>query len=59
MAAEVLIHIARHLGHAYGFASLAPQLLVSMNKLSAAKVPAYLRQMADAELLAKKPPQSA
>ncbi|CUI03073.1 3'-5' exonuclease [Massilia antarctica] len=59
VAAEVLIHIARHLGHAYGFASLAPQLLVSMNKLSAAKVPAYLRQVADAELLAKKPPQSA
>ncbi|RSZ61047.1 3'-5' exonuclease [Massilia atriviolacea] len=59
VAADLLIHIARHLGDTYGFGALAPQLLVSMNKLSAAKVPAWLRQMADAARLAENPPQSA
>jgi DNA polymerase-3 subunit epsilon len=59
VAADLLIHIARHLGQTYGFGAVAPQLLVSVNKLSAAKVPAWLRQMADEALLAEKPPQSA
>ena len=46
VAAEVLIHIGRHLGSTYGLGSLAPQLLVSVNKLSAAKVPDFLQKYA-------------
>ena len=46
VAAEVLIHIGRHLGQAYGLGAVAPQLLVSLNKLSAAKVPDYLSKYA-------------
>jgi DNA polymerase-3 subunit epsilon len=42
VAAEVLIHIGRHLGSSYGLGQLEPQLLVSVNKLSAAKVPGFL-----------------
>jgi DNA polymerase III subunit epsilon len=48
VAAEVLIHIGRHLGSAYGLDAVDPQLLVSVNKLSAAKVPAFLHQYASA-----------
>ncbi len=46
VAAEVLIHIARHLGTTYGLGPVAPQLLVSVNKLSAAKVPDFLQKYA-------------
>ena len=46
VAAEVLIHIGRHLGSTYGLGLLAPQLLVSVNKLSAAKVADYLQKYA-------------
>lgn len=46
VAAEVLLHIGQHLGRSCGLAKVAPQLLVSLNKLSAAKVPAYLQQYA-------------
>ena len=46
MAAEVLIHIGRHLGSTYGLGPVAPQLLVSVNKLSAAKVPDFLQKYA-------------
>ncbi len=46
VAAEVLIHIGRHLGSTYGLGPLTPQLLVSVNKLSAAKVPDYLQKYA-------------
>ena len=42
VAAEVLIHIGRHIGSSYGLGQVEPQLLVSVNKLSAAKVPAFL-----------------
>jgi len=42
VAAEVLIHIGRHLGSTYRLPAVAPALLLSVNKLSAAKVPAYL-----------------
>jgi DNA polymerase-3 subunit epsilon len=42
VAAEVLIHVARHLGNNYGLAGIEPALLVSVNKLAAAKVPAFL-----------------
>ena len=46
VAAEVLIHIGRHLGSTYGLGPLTPQLLVSVNKLSAAKVPDFLQKYA-------------
>ena len=42
VAAEVLIHIGRHLGQSYQLAQLPPDLLVALNKIAAAKVPAYL-----------------
>lgn len=46
VAAEVLIHIGHHLGSTYGLGPVAPQLLVSVNKLSAAKVPDFLQKYA-------------
>ena len=46
VAAEVLIHIGKHLGSTYGLGPVAPQLLVSLNKLSAAKVPDFLQKYA-------------
>jgi DNA polymerase-3 subunit epsilon len=45
-AAEVLLHIGRHLGERYGLGRVEPQLLVALNKLSAAKVPAFLANYA-------------
>lgn len=52
VAAEVLIHIGRHLGSTYGLGPMTPQLLVSVNKLSAAKVPDFLQKYA----VTNKPP---
>jgi DNA polymerase-3 subunit epsilon len=46
VAAELLMHIGRHLGSQYQLGPLAPQLLVSVNKLSAAKVPDFLQKYA-------------
>ena len=46
VAAEVLNHIGSHLGATYRLPSVEPQLLVSVNKLAAAKVPAYLHKYA-------------
>lgn len=48
VAAEVLIHIGRHIGSAYGIARVDPALLVSVNALSAAKVPQFLHKQAQA-----------
>jgi DNA polymerase-3 subunit epsilon len=49
VGAELLIHIAGHLGRSYGLDQVASALLVSVNKLSAAKVPAYLEKYAGAK----------
>jgi DNA polymerase-3 subunit epsilon len=49
VGAELLIHIARHLGRSYGMDQVESELLVSVNKLSAAKVPAYLEKYASAK----------
>lgn len=46
VAAQVLIHIGRHLGSAYGIAAVGPQLLESVNRLAAAKVPQFLHKQA-------------
>ena len=43
VAAQVLLHIGRHLGDTYGLGPVGPQLLLALNKLAAAKVPAYLQ----------------
>lgn len=49
VAAEVLLHAARHLGSTHGLERVAPDLLVSVNKLAAAKVPVFLGKYADLE----------
>jgi DNA polymerase-3 subunit epsilon len=46
VAAEVLIHIGHHLGSRYGISDVDPALLLAVNKLSAAKVSAFLQQHA-------------
>jgi DNA polymerase-3 subunit epsilon len=48
VAAQVLLHIGRHLADTYGLAGLHPELLQSVNKLAAAKVHAFLQKQADA-----------
>ena len=44
VAAQVLIHIGRHIGSTYGIADVGPELLVSVNKLAAAKVHQFLQK---------------
>ena len=44
VAAQVLIHIGRHIGATYGIADVGPELLVSVNKLAAAKVHQFLQK---------------
>lgn len=46
VAAEVLVHIGRHLVHTYGIAEVDPALLLSVNKLAAAKVHQFLQKQA-------------
>ena len=46
VAAQVLIHIGSHLGRAYGIADVDANLLVAVNRLSAAKVPQFLQKRA-------------
>jgi DNA polymerase-3 subunit epsilon len=49
VAAHVLLHAARHLGSSHGLQQVAPDLLVSVNKLAAAKVPVFLDKYASLE----------
>jgi DNA polymerase-3 subunit epsilon len=42
VAAQLLLHIGRHLGTAYGLAGVDPDLLVSLNRVAAAKVEAFM-----------------
>ncbi|VXB70661.1 PolC-type DNA polymerase III [Massilia sp. 9I] len=49
VAAEVLLHAARQLGNSHGLQRVAPDLLVSVNKLAAAKVPVFLDKYASLE----------
>lgn len=44
VSAQLLLHIGRHLGKAYGFSPIQPGLLASVNAVSAAKVPDFLRK---------------
>jgi DNA polymerase-3 subunit epsilon len=46
VAARLLMHIGRHLGDAYGLGPVAPELLVAINRLSAAKVHGYVGEYA-------------
>ncbi|MES2932814.1 MAG: 3'-5' exonuclease [Pseudomonadota bacterium] len=51
VSANLLLHIGQHLGRTYQFAAIDPVLLERVNKLSAAKVPDFLRkQMAGADV---------
>ena len=49
VGAELLHHIARHLGRSFGVEQVESQVLVSVNKLIAAKVPAFLDKYASAK----------
>lgn len=49
VGAELLNHIGRHLGRSFGVALVESQVLLSVNKLSAAKVPAFLDKYANAK----------
>jgi DNA polymerase-3 subunit epsilon len=49
VGAELLIHIGRHLGRSFGVTQVESQVLLSVNKLSAAKVPAFLDKYASAK----------
>ncbi|UGQ48494.1 3'-5' exonuclease [Massilia endophytica] len=44
VAAEVLLHIGRHIAQQYGIAAVDPALLISVNKLAAAKVDGWLQK---------------
>jgi DNA polymerase-3 subunit epsilon len=44
VTAQVLIHIGHYLGKTYGIADVDPDLLVSVNRLSAAKVHQFLQK---------------
>lgn len=44
VAAEVLLHIGKHLRHTYGLGDIDPALLLSVNKLAAAKVHQFLQK---------------
>ena len=44
VAAQVLIHIGKHIGATYGIAGVDPALLISINKLAAAKVHQFLEK---------------
>jgi DNA polymerase-3 subunit epsilon len=49
VGAELLNHIGRHLSSSYGMDQVESALLVSVNKLSAAKVPAFLDKYVSAK----------
>jgi DNA polymerase-3 subunit epsilon len=42
VAAHVLLHIGRHLGRSYGLRTVEPDLLVSLNRVAAAKVDRFM-----------------
>ncbi len=52
VAAELLIHIGRHLDQRYALGPVAPDMLLAVNRLSAAKVPDYLHKLAAARVAA-------
>jgi DNA polymerase-3 subunit epsilon len=52
VGAELLNHIGRHLGRTFGVAQVESQVLVSVNKLSAAKVPTFLEKYTSAKKIA-------
>jgi len=48
VAAEVLLHIGKHLRSTYGLGDIDPALLLSVNKLAAAKVHQFLQKQSPA-----------
>ncbi|MFZ6658189.1 DUF1653 domain-containing protein [Undibacterium sp. TJN19] len=55
VAAAVMLQAAAELGQRYGFATIDPRLLQDINKLSAAKVPAYLKKLTSPPVAESKP----
>lgn len=53
VAAEVLIHIGKTIANTYNMPTINPQLLTAINRVSAAKVPDYLKKQAKIGKLAK------
>jgi DNA polymerase-3 subunit epsilon len=53
VAARLLLHIGRHLGQSYGLSPVAPELLVEINRLSAARVHDYIGDYAAARKRAR------
>lgn len=53
VAARLLLHIGRRLGESYGLAPVAPELLVEINRLAAAKVHGYIGDYAAARKRAR------
>ncbi len=48
VAARLLLHIGRHLGDSYGLGQVAPELLVEINRLAAARVHGFIGDYAAA-----------
>lgn len=46
VSSHLLLHLGRHLSSSYGFSALEPRMLEDINKVSAAKVPAFLQKAA-------------
>lgn len=44
VSADLLLHMGRHLGARSSLSHITPDLLVSLNRISAAKVPAFLQR---------------
>jgi DNA polymerase-3 subunit epsilon len=49
VAARLLLHIGRHLGASYGLGPVAPELLVEINRLAAARVHDFIGDYAAAQ----------
>jgi DNA polymerase-3 subunit epsilon len=46
-AAELLLHVGRHLHQSYGLRAVDPEFLLAVNRLAAAKVHGYITRYAD------------
>lgn len=56
VASALMLHIASELGQRYGYSAIDPRLLQDINKLAAAKVPAFLKKHRAAEIAADAAP---
>ncbi|WP_370529105.1 DUF1653 domain-containing protein [Undibacterium sp. KW1] len=56
VASNLMLRIASELGQRYGYSAIDPRLLQDINKLAAAKVPAFLKKHRAAEIAADAAP---